>query len=166
MRITSFKDSFLSETEQLFLDYPDTFNEQDRHHWREDLLQFLLKATANTHVFVIEADGQVAGAVMFHKDTKAVENYWEIDWLVVKKMVQNQGVGTQLIEFAFKYISEKGGKHIYLRTSSDAYNRSTLHFYKKIGFEKLATLPDYYTSTIHHHTYVENAVLLHHSLTK
>jgi|GEM_PF-5862465 len=158
IQISPFKDVFLAQTEKLFIEYPQTFSDEDRHHWRQNLLTFLLKKEPDTFIFTAHETQNVIGAIMFHRDNKAVEKYWEIDWLVVKKDAQKQGIGTQLVKFAFKHIKEKDGKHVYLRTSSGEYNQSTLHFYKKIGFEKLANLPDYYSFTTNRHTYVENAV--------
>ncbi len=61
--------------------------------------------------------------------------------LMITESEREKGVGTMLINKAEEYGKSLGAHRSWLMTGSDWSNRD---FYNKLGFEVIATLPDFY----------------------
>lgn len=142
--ICPLQDIHLADAEALFTEYPQTFNHDDKKILRQEFLEYLDHQRPDTYCFVACQNAKVVGAAMVHKDISSSNNYWEMDWLVVRKIHHNQGVGTALVKKVEEVVAKHGGEHLYLKTSEGKYNAETLKFYRKNGFAKLTQLPEYY----------------------
>jgi ribosomal protein S18 acetylase RimI-like enzyme len=65
-------------------------------------------------------------------------------WIAVRKKAQGMGIGKQLIEAVENNIKSKGGKQLFISTSSLESYSGTRMFYEKVGFSVAAVLPNFY----------------------
>jgi len=92
---------------------------------------------------MITQENQILGLITFDQESLS-DNYYKINWLIVKKSKQNQGLGKKLMIEIFNRIKDIGGKYAYLETSDAHHNERVKHFYKNLGFQKMGSLPNFY----------------------
>ncbi len=69
---------------------------------------------------------------------------WDLYWICVDRSRQRNGVGRELIHCMSEHLRASSARVIYLETSeSDAY-RAARAFYEREGFERVASLQDFY----------------------
>jgi Acetyltransferases len=112
------------------LGYPTSISEMQR---RMDVIA----SNPFCHTFVAEVDGQVVGMAGIRVST----NY-EIDdvvtyisALVVKKELQGQGIGKQLIRYIEDWSIRNGSDILYLTSGMKDERKIAHEFYKRLGFE-------------------------------
>lgn len=105
--------------------YPDWKKTQ------RDLVQTLFDADTS-HNYMAEVDGQPAGLVTYklNHETKV----GEIEFLVVHPGYQNQGIGTQLNQFALAQLTEGGMQVAEVGTGGDPSHVPARRAYEKAGF--------------------------------
>ncbi|WP_130891984.1 ribosomal protein S18-alanine N-acetyltransferase [Fusobacterium ulcerans] len=86
---------------------------------------------------IIKAEEKTAGYVILYDSV----DVWEIMKIAVKKEHRRKGIGEELL----KYISSLIQMPIMLEVREN--NIGAIEFYKKNGFEKIATRKNYYTDT-------------------
>ncbi|GIW79890.1 MAG: hypothetical protein KatS3mg105_1697 [Gemmatales bacterium] len=69
---------------------------------------------------------------------------WYLWWIAVHPDQQARGLGTQLMAHVEADIRQRGGRQLFIETSSMPAYEPTRRFYTKLGYEKVAVLPDYY----------------------
>lgn len=76
--------------------------------------------------FIAYKNGQLAGLITYH-----IEN-GDCEIVSLDSVIENQGIGTRLIEEAVKKAREQECKKVWLITTND--NTAAIRFYQKIGF--------------------------------
>jgi GNAT superfamily N-acetyltransferase len=69
---------------------------------------------------------------------------WELWWIVVAKAKQGQGLGRRLLEFVEQEVRTRGGRVLFIETSSTPPYDATRQFYLRCGYSEVARLPEYY----------------------
>ncbi|PWV94529.1 ribosomal protein S18 acetylase RimI-like enzyme [Paenibacillus cellulosilyticus] len=112
------------------LGYPTTVDEMQR---RMDVIA----SNPFYHTFVAEQDGQVVGMIGIRISTNYevddVVTY--ISALVVKKELQGQGIGKQLIHYVEDWSIRNGSNILYLTSGIKEERKAAHEMYKKLGFE-------------------------------
>lgn len=86
---------------------------------------------------IVKKEEKIAGYVILYDSV----DVWEIMKIAVKKEHRREGVGEELLN----YISSLGQIPIMLEVREN--NTGAIEFYKKNGFEQIATRKNYYTDT-------------------
>ncbi len=108
-------------------------------------------ALARDDLFVIEADGEIAGTVIFNQIQ--VDSYKNAKWqyevadnevmvmhtLVIDPSQKGKGLGKEAAHFYEQYALENGCH--YLRIDTNAKNVSARAFYKKLGYKEIGIVP-------------------------
>ena len=109
----------------------------------------LLKGMESGYEFLIaELDGQFAGYCCFGKIPCTLGSY-DLYWIVVDPSRQKKGIGRSLISEAESVIKGKGGRRIFIETSSRPQYKPTRKFYTGAGFIREAVLADFYGTDDH-----------------
>lgn len=148
--ITSFRDKYLYETEQLIRQHPYIFSTDDMKQFRQDLLAYL-----NDHrligdkarIVILQANGKVGGCVVFFKEPGS-HDYYKIEWLILAKDMLHMGYGTLLFKYAEHLMKEGHAKHVYVATSHESRNDEAIKFYESRGMKEMGTLPNFYTNPL------------------
>ena len=90
-----------------------------------------------------KGDGQLQGFVYFAPEAMTV-NTWALWWIVVRPGVQAKGLGGRMLKFAEDEIRRRGGRLLFIETSSQPLYDPTRRFYIKYHYEEHAVLKDYY----------------------
>lgn len=85
----------------------------------------------------------IAGFVYYAPITMT-ENSWYLYWIVVRKDLHGQGVGTQLLTHVEKDIRKQKGRILFIETSSTPHYEPTRNFYLKHDYEITGQLRDFY----------------------
>ena len=93
------------------------------------------------NVFVIEIEGEVAGAIQFYEEDDPMYRNAAID-LFVKTSRQGQGFGTKAVREVVRYLIEDRGHHrITIDPAAD--NEPAIRAYQKVGFRAVGILRRY-----------------------
>lgn len=87
--------------------------------------------------FSIKIEEKVAGYVILYDSV----DVWEIMKIAVSKEYRRKGIGEKLIKYIFSLIQMP----IMLEVREN--NKGAIEFYRKNGFEQIATRKNYYTDT-------------------
>lgn len=87
--------------------------------------------------FIIKIEEKVAGYVVLYDSV----DVWEIMKIAVKKEYRRKGIGEKMIKYIFSLTQSP----IMLEVRET--NEGAIEFYKKNGFEQIATRKNYYTDT-------------------
>lgn len=72
------------------------------------------------------------------------DSVYEIYWIVVDPQWHKKGVARELINYFYRWLADRKARMIVVETSStDAYTAAR-NFYRKEGFEMVATVRDFY----------------------
>ena len=69
---------------------------------------------------------------------------WDLYWIAVSRDTHAKGIGSQLLRHAEDDIRKKGGRVLFIETSSLPHYELTRKFYLKHGYEINGQLRDYY----------------------
>jgi ribosomal protein S18 acetylase RimI-like enzyme len=76
--------------------------------------------------------------------TPGTEATWDLYWIVVDRIRQGAGIGTQLLQEVESRLTADGARLVVVETSSRADYRDTRAFYEARGYTRAATIPGYY----------------------
>ncbi|MDR0361638.1 MAG: GNAT family N-acetyltransferase [Planctomycetota bacterium] len=93
--------------------------------------------------FADAADGSLAGYVCYGP-TPCTLGSFDLYWIVVDKKRQGRGLGGVLMSRAEESVRGAGGRRIYVETSGKDDYEPTRAFYRGVGYEEAARLPDFY----------------------
>lgn len=105
--------------------------------WNYNILKDELEAK-NSHYVVAMLNNEIVGFA----GIKIIIDEADIMNIVTKKAYQNQGIGTLLLEKLI-YISQSLNLHS-LSLEVNEENKTALHLYEKLGFEKIGIRKNYY----------------------
>lgn len=74
----------------------------------------------------------------------ATSSSYDIYWIAVRKNMEGKGLGKRLIAKTEELIRERGGKQIYVETSSRNQYTPTHKFYESCGYHQEAFLKNFY----------------------
>ena len=96
------------------------------------------------HVAVTdERHGEVVGYA-YYAPAAMTDRTWYLYWIAVTKETQARGVGTGLLRHAEGDVRRRGGRVLFIETSSLPHYEPTRRFYLKHGYEVTGVLRDYY----------------------
>jgi ribosomal protein S18 acetylase RimI-like enzyme len=102
---------------------------------RAGLARYLRRMARAKQVLVVEDQGHLLGVIVYQPDFLLGQF---IALLAVRPTAGGRGIGRALVT----HIERKAFKtRRWLYVSSDSANRSAAHFYKKLGFARVARLP-------------------------
>lgn len=111
---------------------------------QEVLDDYHAESHAEGHVCqTYERDGEPLGFVYFGPAPMTLGT-WELWWIVVKKDVQARGIGGEMLRGVEDEVRGRGGRVLFIETSSQDLYDPTRRFYLKHGYEQHAELKDYY----------------------
>jgi len=90
-----------------------------------------------------EINGEVAAYVCFGLIPCSLISY-DLYWIVTGKSFQKKGLGKLLLQKTEEIVKEKGGKAIYIETSSKPLYKPTQDFYIKTGYSLKYVYEDFY----------------------
>lgn len=96
-----------------------------------------MKEIERYRFFIIKIEEKIAGYVILYDSV----DVWEIMKIAVGKEQRRKGIGEKMI----KYIFSLTQMPVMLEVREN--NKGAIEFYKKSGFEQIATRKNYYTDT-------------------
>ncbi len=91
----------------------------------------------------VDDEQRVAGYVCIGPTPSTLGTY-DLYWIAVSPVLHGTGVGSELLRFAEEHIKAKGGRLLIAETSSTPKYEKTRAFYERKGFERRASIKDYY----------------------
>jgi aminoglycoside 6'-N-acetyltransferase len=91
--------------------------------------------------FVIEADGEVVGAIQYHEENDPMYRHAGID-IFLSASRHEEGLGTEAIRVLARYLFEERGHHR-LTIDPAADNAAAIRAYEKAGFRRVGTMRKY-----------------------
>ena len=95
------------------------------------------------HCVTREERGKILGFA-YYAPAAMTDRTWYLYWIAVSKTTQAKGIGKQLLTHLEDEIRAKGGRVLFIETSSLPHYELTRKFYLKNGYDQEATLRDYY----------------------
>lgn len=80
----------------------------------------------------------------YYAATPMTDRTWHLWWIVVGKNTQAKGIGSQLLKYVEEQIRAKNGRALFIETGGVPSYELTRKFYLKHGYDRVATLPDFY----------------------
>lgn len=120
------------------------FKPQEIKALREVLDDYHAREYLQGHLCVVaEIDGQLEGFV-YHAPAAMAEGSWHIYWIAVKRTSQGRGLGSILLRRAEEDARQRGGRVMFVETSSMPHYDPTRRFYVKHNYDVGAILQDFY----------------------
>ncbi|MDO8750097.1 MAG: N-acetyltransferase [Dehalococcoidia bacterium] len=120
------------------------FNPQEVEVAGELALEAAEKGDASGYHFrVAIRSQQVAGYVCFGP-TPLTKGTWDLYWIAVDPQQQRLGIGNRLMSLAEEEIRLQQGRLVLVETSSRALYEPTREFYKRLGYQEVSYIPDFY----------------------
>ena len=91
--------------------------------------------------FVIEADGEVVGAIQYHEEDDPMYRHAGMDIFLTASR-HGQGLGTEAIRLLASYLFEERGHHR-LRIDPAADNLAAIRAYERVGFRRVGIMRKY-----------------------
>jgi|GEM_PF-5412988 len=92
--------------------------------------------------FVCSIKGEISGFVVLGKDMG--EDTWEIFVISVSPKYQGNGLGKRMIRYAEDHIRHKGGRIIFISTSTAKDYGPARRLYRRCGYTQTAKLRDFF----------------------
>lgn len=124
-----------------YVNLPDIFQKPNGAARERDYYLGLV-ADENIGLFVVEADGKLAGFVhVFTRDTPVFpviipQHYAVIDEIAVRSEFQNHGIGKMLMEKAQEWATAHEAAFIELNVYE--FNKNAISFYERLGYQILS----------------------------
>ena len=142
----AFEDKYLEGSLNLIKQQGEmVFDENDVREAKEDLERCLRNHERDIHYFVAkDKTDQVKGLAGYGQEELSPEIYY-LAWFAVDKELQNQGLGKALLEKIENELKEKGqARQVIVRVWDKGPDDPLERFYKKVGFERAGSIPDYW----------------------
>jgi ribosomal protein S18 acetylase RimI-like enzyme len=96
------------------------------------------------NVFVHEDGNKLAGYHCVGKRA-LTDGAYDLYWIVVDQMIQNKGIGKQLLDHVENFVKENKGRWILAETSSKESYTATRNFYLRNNYSIVSQIKDFYT---------------------
>jgi ribosomal protein S18 acetylase RimI-like enzyme len=104
----------------------------------------LAKGAASGYEFhFVESGGAVVGYACYGEIPCTTGSY-DLYWVAVDSTQQRRGIGKLLVELVEEQLRGRGGRKVYIETSSKPLYDPTRAFYVGCGYREVATFPDFY----------------------
>ena len=120
------------------------FNDEEVDTAVELVEERLADGVRSGYFFIFaEREGTVLGYTCYGPIPGAVKSY-DLYWIAVRQEYRSLGLGSELLARSEKKIAQRGGRRVYVETSSRALYTPTQAFYQAHGYRQEAVLQDYY----------------------
>ena len=111
-----------------------------------ELIDIVLKdqIQKDYQIYCMVDDQDQAIGYICYGPTPITQGTFDLYWIAVDPDFQEQGVGSNLLDFLGKVVKELKGRMILADTSSIPHYEKTQNFYLRNGFQEVARVPDYY----------------------
>lgn len=111
-----------------------------------ELIDIVLKdqIQKDYQIYCMVDDQDQAIGYICYGPTPMTQGTFDLYWIAVDPDFQEQGVGSNLLDFLGKVVKELKGRMILADTSSIPHYEKTQNFYLRNGFQEVARVPDYY----------------------
>lgn len=99
--------------------------------------------TSGYHFVFAERDGRTVGYACYGPIACSLHG-WDLYWIAVEGGLRGAGIGRRLIEACERDVADRGGRRIYVETSSKPDYAATRAFYEALGYAAEATLFEFY----------------------
>src|SRR3712207_4342090 len=118
-------------------------NEPGVHRWWggtdiEEIREEFIEAEEG---FVIEADGEVVGAIQYHEENEPMYRHAGMD-IFLSTSRQGEGLGTEAIRVLARHLFEERGHHR-LTIDPAADNTTAIRAYERVGFRAVGIMRRY-----------------------
>ena len=96
------------------------------------------------HFLFAEQGGRVVGYTCFGLISGTQRSY-EVYWIAVHDTFRGKGIGKELLSRTEREIATRGGRRVYVDTSSRSTYEPTRCFYRRRGYRQEAFLKDFYS---------------------
>ena len=90
-----------------------------------------------------EADGSLAGFACYGP-TPLTSGTYDLYWVAVATEYKGRGIGRHMMEQVEREVRQRGGRLLVVDTSGTAAYGRTREFYEQLGYQRAATIPDFY----------------------
>ena len=101
-------------------------------------------AISGYHFLFAERADRLIGYACFGP-IACTEGSYDIYWIAVHNDFRGSGLGKELLKRSEELIQERGGRRLYVETSSREQYRPTHHFYKSCSYRIEAVLEQFYS---------------------
>lgn len=130
--------------EEMMHEYEQVFDEYDFADFNAKIKPTIGDTSNESISLTLTQANTVAGFVNVSRVNESLY-YIEVHVLVIAKAFSQQGYGKALLKEAINIALTKGFKYMILKTSNEDYNSPVHMFYERMGFNKIAVLPYFYT---------------------
>jgi ribosomal protein S18 acetylase RimI-like enzyme len=111
-----------------------------------ELIDIVLKdqIQKDYQIYCMVDDQDQAIGYICYGPTPMTQGTFDLYWIAVDPDFQEQGVGSNLLDFLGKVVKELKGRMILADTSSIPHYEKTQNFYLRNGFQEVARVLDYY----------------------
>lgn len=111
-----------------------------------ELIDIVLKdqIQKDYQIYCMVDDQDQAIGYICYGPTPMTQGTFDLYWIAVDPDFQEQGVGSNLLDYLGKVVKELKGRMILADTSSIPHYEKTQNFYLRNGFQEVARVPDYY----------------------
>ena len=124
-----------------------SFNEEETRIALELVDEALERGENSGYLIVVLEVGKEHPAVegyACYGPTPLTQGVYDLYWIVTDRVVQGKGFGRRLLEYVEKDIVKRGGRMLLIETSSQESYGTTIRFYKRSGYERVARIKDFY----------------------
>lgn len=105
------------------------------------------KGDRSDYIFVVleneKQDPPVRGYACYGP-TPLTQGVYDLYWIAVDPTDQRKGFGRRLIEYVEHDVVKRGGRMLLIETSSQESYGSTIRFYERNGYERVARIRNFY----------------------
>jgi ribosomal protein S18 acetylase RimI-like enzyme len=136
------KSSDLNSIQKLFSSI--NLFDKDEIVFMMDLVNNIISGNLDeTHRFVVNEDGEINAAAYFAPETFG-QGVYNLYFIGVLPESQGVGIGSKLLKFVENDVKNLGSRLLLVETSGLPEFEKTRNFYLKNGYEKEATIREYY----------------------
>ncbi len=108
-----------------------------------ELIDLNLSGSSDYIINVLCDGTKIVGFVCYGENSIA-NGVWELYWICVEPDFHGKGYGSILLKRVEEIVKRRGGRSIFIETSSlQSYDRAR-RFYEKFGYEIVCLIKDYY----------------------
>jgi aminoglycoside 6'-N-acetyltransferase len=118
-------------------------NEPGVHRWwgGADIEEIREEFVGSDEGFVLEAGGEVVGAIQYHEENEPMYRHAGID-IFLSTSRHGEGLGTEAIRLLARYLFEERGHHR-LTIDPAADNAAAIRAYERVGFRAVGIMRRY-----------------------
>ncbi len=108
-----------------------------------ELIDLNLAGSPDYIIEVLTKDEEIHGYVCYGENLMA-QGIWDLYWICIKPESHGRGYGEILVRRVEEVARKKGGRSIFIETSSLPSYEKARKFYQKLGFKVVCVIDNYY----------------------